>query len=165
MTEPEFASVSDKRKRDRMGGIAGGLALLSWIALAVLEVGGSNIGHSLVSRPERFFSNTTLHWPVVLLVLMTVVAEYAAARALIRSAGRPFLGQIAVLVLGAGLFCRFAMAALMPSDAGGYSVDTRPGGGPPAERRPPRWPPCAAAAWPGPPDRSSLPTEPRSSTS
>jgi polyhydroxybutyrate depolymerase len=124
MTEPGLANVADDRRRDRRGGIAGSLALLSWTALALLEVGGSNIGHSLASRPERFFSSTTLHWPVVLLVVVTVMAEYAVARALIRSAGRPFLGQIAVLVLGAGLFCRFAMAALLPSDAGGYSVDT-----------------------------------------
>ena len=124
MTGSSLESVVPGRTSHRPIGIAGILALLSWSVLALPEVGGSTIGHSLTSRPERFFSNSTLHWPVLLLVAVTVAAEYAAARALIRSAGRPFLGQVAVLVLGAGLFCRFAMAALLPSDAGGYSVDT-----------------------------------------
>ncbi len=108
----------------RIGGSAGLLAVIAWAALAALEVAGSNVGHSLTSRPERFFSNSSLHWPVVLLVSTTIVAELAVGSALILAAGRSRLAGLAAGLLGLALFSRLAMAILLPSDPGGYSVSS-----------------------------------------
>jgi polyhydroxybutyrate depolymerase len=124
MTAAGSVEATDSRRRASMGGPAGIVALFAWAILAALEIGGSNIGHSLTSRPERFFSNFTLHWPILLLVVVVLAAEYATVRAVIRAAGRSSFAVAAAAVLVAALVSRFAAAALLPSDAGGYSVDT-----------------------------------------
>jgi polyhydroxybutyrate depolymerase len=124
MTAPGFASEAGIRGRTPIGKVAGLVALVVWAALAVVEIGGSNIGHSLTSRPERFFSNSTLHWPIVLLVVAMLAAEFAAARSLVGAAGRSRFAVVAAAALVGALLSRFAMAVLLPSDVGGFSVDT-----------------------------------------
>ena len=124
MTGPGAANSVDHAGVERIAGSAGVLAMASWAALAAMEVAGSNGGHSLISRPERLFSNSTLHGPVILLVTVTVVAELIAARALLKGAGRSRLASIAGAALGLALLSRFTTAVMLPSLPGGYSVET-----------------------------------------
>jgi polyhydroxybutyrate depolymerase len=123
MTGSRLANVAEHRGQARFGGVAGVLAMIFWGAAAVLEIAGSNIGHSLISRPERLFSNEAWHWPVVLLVGATLAAEVVAARALIKAAGRSRLAGLAGLAFGLALLFRMATAAMLPSQPGGYSVE------------------------------------------
>jgi polyhydroxybutyrate depolymerase len=107
-----------------MAGVAGLVAPVVWTAAALLELAHANIGHSLISRPERFFSDSAWHWPLVLLVGATVLAELAAGLALVRSdGGRGWrLAGSAAAVLTAAVLSRLALALLLPGDPGGYSV-------------------------------------------
>ena len=124
MTRSGMGDGVDDGGIDRIGGIAGASALAIWAGLAALEIAGSNIGHSLVSRPERLFSNSTLHGPVVLLVAVMLIVELTAVRALIKAAGRSRLAGIAGAAVGLAFLSRFAMAEMLPSLPGGYSVET-----------------------------------------
>ena len=123
MTGSGLADVAGRHGRASGGGIAGVLALIAWAALTALEIAGSNIGHSLTSRPERLFSNEDWHWPIVALVLVVLAAELAAARALIKEVGRSRLAGTAGAVLGLAFLFRLATAAMLPSQPGGYSVE------------------------------------------
>lgn len=123
MTGSPLVNTAERHGQSRSGGIAGILAVIFWGAAATLEIAGSNIGHSLISRPERLFSNEAWHWPVVLLVGATLAAELVAARALIKAAGRSRLAGLAGLAFGLALIFRLATAAMLPSQPGGYSVE------------------------------------------
>jgi len=57
----------------RRAAIAGLAAPLAWAAAAILELLHANIGHSSMARPERLFSDSAWHWPIVALVVVTAV--------------------------------------------------------------------------------------------
>lgn len=105
---------------------AGLFAPAIWAAGAVIEVARSNVGHSLISRPERFFSDSAWHWPIALLIGVLVVAELAAGLALVAAAPPGRRGWRLAATTGAAIvfcgFVRFALALLLPSDPGGYTV-------------------------------------------
>jgi polyhydroxybutyrate depolymerase len=108
----------------RAAGIAGLAAPVAWAVVAALELARANIGHSLPARPERFFSDSAWHWPIVVMVAVMIAAELGATLGLLRSdgrSGRRLAGGIGAL-FGVALVARFAMALLLPSDPGGYSV-------------------------------------------
>ena len=123
MTGSPLVNVAERDYQAKIGGIAGILVVIFWGAAATVEVAGSNVGHSLISRPERLFSNEAWHWPVVLLVGATLAAELIAARALIKVAGRSRLAGFAGAAFGLALLFRLATAAMLPSQPGGYSVE------------------------------------------
>jgi polyhydroxybutyrate depolymerase len=103
---------------------AGLAAPVVWAALAAVEVVHANVGHSIISRPERLFSDSSWHWPVVALVVAMVAAQLAAGLALLAS--WPGRGRWAAAaggaLLGVAGMARLAMALLLPSDPHGYSV-------------------------------------------
>jgi hypothetical protein len=123
MTGSAPVNLAEPHGRATFGGIAGVLAVIFWGAAAALEIAGSNIGHSLISRPERLFSNEAWHWPLVLLVGAMLAAELAAARALLRTGGRSRFAGLAGLAFALALLFRLATAAMLPSQPGGYSVE------------------------------------------
>ena len=123
MSRSGLANGADHARLSTAARIAGLLAVIVWAALAALEVAGSNIGHSLISRPERLFSNEAWHWPIVALVLAVLAAELVAAQGLIKAAGRSRLAGLAGLTFGLALLFRLATAAMLPSQPGGYSVE------------------------------------------
>ncbi|MFI5259038.1 MAG: alpha/beta hydrolase family esterase [Candidatus Limnocylindrales bacterium] len=105
-------------------GIAGVLVPVFWAAGAAIEVARSNIGHSLISRPERFFSDSTFHWPLVFMVAGMVGASLIAGLTMVATTqprGRLLAGGCAAMLALAAI-ARVAMALLLPSDPGGYSV-------------------------------------------
>ena len=103
-------------------GIAGLLAPVVWALLAALELLHANIGHSIVSRPERLFSDSAWHWPIVALVAALLVCQLAAVAAVAAASPRRGLSLLAGMVLVPALAARFALALLLPSDPGGYTV-------------------------------------------
>jgi polyhydroxybutyrate depolymerase len=107
----------------RRAGMAGLAAPMVWAILAAVEVAHANIGHSIISRPERLFSNSDWHWPIVAvagaLVVYQLVAVAAAAAATEPRRGMTLLAGI---VLVPALAARIALALLLPSDPGGYTV-------------------------------------------
>jgi polyhydroxybutyrate depolymerase len=107
----------------RMPGLAGPAALLAWAAAAVLEVARSHVGHSLISRPERLFSDAAWHLPIVALVAAFAVLGLSSGLAAVRSA-RPgrVEGAVAGGLLLVAVAARVVVALLLPSDAGGYTV-------------------------------------------
>jgi polyhydroxybutyrate depolymerase len=113
---------SDDRRLTRIAGIAGLAAPIAWALVAGLELAHANIGHSIISRPERFFSDSAWHWPLVLAVVLMVAAQVTAALGLLRRvAGIALLG-LALVGIGAG---RVALALLLPSDPRGYTVSVQ----------------------------------------
>ena len=108
----------------RAAGIAGLLVPIAWAAGAAVEVAHANIGHSLISRPERFFSDSAWHWPLVLIVAAMVGGQLAAGLALHAEAGRSrsLLARGVGLAFGLAVAARLAMALLLPSDPHGYTV-------------------------------------------
>jgi polyhydroxybutyrate depolymerase len=102
--------------------MAGLAAPIVWAVLAAVEVAHANIGHSIISRPERFFSSSSWHWPVVALVAVMVACQLAAAIAAAAAQPRRRMTWLAGVVLVPALAARFAMAMLLPSDPGGYTV-------------------------------------------
>jgi polyhydroxybutyrate depolymerase len=77
----------------RAAAIAAIAAPAVWALVAALEVFHANIGHSITSRPERFFSDSAWHWPIVALVVAMVGCQLAAMVALAwmppRTSGSP----------------------------------------------------------------------------
>ncbi len=106
----------------RRAAIAGLAAPLAWAAAAILELLHANIGHSSMARPERLFSDSAWHWPIVALVVVTIVCQLAAGFALARTSRPSRLAVIAVGALTVAGLARVAMAGLLPSDPHGYSV-------------------------------------------
>jgi polyhydroxybutyrate depolymerase len=107
----------------RAAGIAGLLVPVVWAADAAVELVHANIGHSLISRPERFFSDSAWHWPLVLIVAAMVTAQLATGLGLLAET-RPSrrLSGGAGVVFGLAVTARLAMALLLPSDPHGYTV-------------------------------------------
>jgi polyhydroxybutyrate depolymerase len=110
----------------RAAGIAGLLVPVIWAASVAIEVARSNVGHSLISRPERFFSDSAWHWPIVLIVGAMVAAELAVGLALVTTTrsgrrGWRLAATTGALIVFCG-FARFALALLLPSDPGGYTI-------------------------------------------
>jgi polyhydroxybutyrate depolymerase len=119
MTGSTLNRPPDDRKLTRIAGVAGLMAPLAWALVAGLELAHANIGHSIVSRPERFFSDAAWHWPLALAVVAMVAAQMMAVVGLLRrTAARALLG-LALAGIAAG---RVAMALLLPSDPHGYTV-------------------------------------------
>jgi len=113
----------------RAAGIAGLLTPVAWAAAAVLELAHANIGHSLISRPERFFSDSAWHWPLVLIVAAMVAGQLAAGLALLAEAGPSRRASNSVgLAFGLAVTARLAMALLLPSDPHGYTVSAQAAG-------------------------------------
>ena len=108
----------------RAAALAGLLAPVAWATVAAIEVARANVGHSLISRPERFFSDSAWHWPLVFLVGAMLLVELAAGLRLVVSDARrrSLLAGCAALLLGLALGARFATAWLLPSDPHGYSI-------------------------------------------
>jgi polyhydroxybutyrate depolymerase len=106
------------------------LVPVAWAAAAVLELTHANIGHSLISRPERFFSDSAWHWPLVLIVAAMVAGQLAAGLAVLVKAGpsRSLLARGVGLAFGLGVTARLAMALLLPSDPHGYTVSAQAAG-------------------------------------
>jgi polyhydroxybutyrate depolymerase len=96
--------------------------MIAWAIVAVIEVGRSNVGHSLISRPERFFSDPTWHLPLVLAVAVMGLCEAAACLGLAVRAASPRLRLAALGPVPALLGFRLLLALQLPSDPGGYSV-------------------------------------------
>jgi polyhydroxybutyrate depolymerase len=119
-------STLENQARDpKLGsaGRAGLLVPLAWAIVVAIELAHANIGHSLISRPERFFSDSAWHLPLVVIVTVMAASQLAAGRALFAEAGlsRP-LSRGAGLAFGLALSVRVMMAALLPSDPNGYTV-------------------------------------------
>src|SRR5450830_1679767 len=91
----------------RAAGIAGLLVPVVWAAGAAVELAHANIGHSLISRPERFFSDSAWHWPLVLIVAAMVAGQLAAGLALLAEAGP----SRSLLARGVGLAFGLAVTA------------------------------------------------------
>ncbi|HEX7590661.1 MAG TPA: PHB depolymerase family esterase [Candidatus Limnocylindrales bacterium] len=108
----------------RAAGIAGLAAPVLWAIATAAEVARANIGHSIISRPERFFSDSAWHWPLVLLVAVMVGAQIAAMSALLVSDSRRRLSVAVVALFGVAGLARLALTLLLPSDPHGYSVST-----------------------------------------
>lgn len=111
----------------RAAGLAGILAPAIWLAVWLLELIHANVGRSIISRPERFFSDSAWHWPLVALVLALVAAEMAVARRLRQKGPPPWNWPEAHLVAALLIFaaiCRLAMALPLPSDPNGYTVSS-----------------------------------------
>src|SRR5664280_2146414 len=108
----------------RAAGIAGLLAPVGWAIVVAIELAHANIGHSLISRPERFFSDSAWHWPLVLIVVVMVAAQLAAGLAVLVKAGpsRSLLARGVGLAFGLAVSARLAMALLLPSDPHGYTI-------------------------------------------
>jgi len=133
----------------RAAAIAAIAALAAWGLVAALELLHANIGHSITSRPERFFSDSAWHWPIVALVVAMVGCQLAALGALARTSPRspgspqsPRLPQpaqspgsprsprsprdltatIEVAALVVASIARVGLALLLPSDPRGYSI-------------------------------------------
>jgi len=130
MIEPGLANVADDPRRD-----ASEASPAAWTSRLdrAGHAGGwrFDVGHSCLAA-RAVLQQHALHWPVLLLVRgdgRGGVRGRSSPHSLLRPA---VLGQIAVLVLARPL-CRFAMR-LLPSDAGGYSVDTMPPGVEPGDR-------------------------------
>jgi polyhydroxybutyrate depolymerase len=102
--------------------MAGLAAPMVWATLAAVEVAHANIGHSIISRPERLFSNSDWHWPIVAVVGVMVACQLAPAVAAAATGPRRGVTLLAGIVLVPALVARFAMALLLPSDPGGYTV-------------------------------------------
>ena len=116
--------------RDRrlvMAGRAGLLVPLLWAAAVAVELAHANIGHSLISRPERFFSDSAWHWPLVLIVAAMVAAQLATGLGLARKGWPqdwPDASGVGALLASAGIG-RVLMALLLPSDPHGYTVSAQ----------------------------------------
>jgi polyhydroxybutyrate depolymerase len=124
VTGPALKRPAGDPRFTRIAGIAGLIAPLAWVVVVVIELGHANIGHSLTSRPERFFSDSAWHWPLVLAVGVLVAAQLIASLGLLAawSGRRPV--AVAGALLGLAGFARFALAFLLPSDAHGYTVSS-----------------------------------------
>jgi polyhydroxybutyrate depolymerase len=106
----------------KAAGIAGLAAPALWAVAATIEVARANIGHSIVSRPERFFSDAAWHWPIVLLVVAMVAAQFAAVAGLHSSwLGRRAAVYAVAMMLPAAMF-RFLLPLGLPNDPRGYSI-------------------------------------------
>ena len=112
----------DDQRLTGIAGTAGVVAPLAWALVAGLELAHANIGHSIISRPERFFSASAWHWPLVLAVVVMVAAQVTAALGLLR---RGASGALLCLALTAAAAGRVAMALLLPSDPHGYTVSVQ----------------------------------------
>ena len=112
----------DDQRLTGIAGTAGVVAPLAWALVAGLELAHANIGHSIISRPERFFSDSAWHWPLVLAVVVMVAAQVTAALGLLR---RGASGALLCLALSAAAVGRVAMALLLPSDPHGYTVSVQ----------------------------------------
>jgi len=112
----------DRDRRLVMAARAGLLVPLLWAAAVAVELAHANIGHSLISRPERFFSDSAWHWPLVLIVAAMVAAQLAAGVALLVEAAPARSGHNVGRVFGLAIFVRLALALLLPSDPGGYTI-------------------------------------------
>jgi polyhydroxybutyrate depolymerase len=95
---------------------------MAWAIVAIVEVARSNIGHSLISRPERFYSDAAWHWPLVIAVAAMGVLEAAACLGLARRVTSSRLRWAALGPLPGLVAFRLLLATQMPSDPGGYSV-------------------------------------------
>jgi polyhydroxybutyrate depolymerase len=122
MTGSELEKPATDPRVTRIAGIAGLIAPVAWAVVVVVELAHAGIGHSLTARPERFFSDSAWHLPLVPAVGAMVVAQLAAALGLLAAwpPRRPAAVVGAVLGLAAG--SRLALALLLPSDTHGYSV-------------------------------------------
>jgi polyhydroxybutyrate depolymerase len=125
MTESELEKPATDPRLTRIAGIAGLIAPVVWAVVVVVELAHASIGHSLTARPERFFSDSAWHVPLVLAVGAMVVAQLAAALGLLAAwpPRRPAAVVGALLGLAAG--ARFALALLLPTDPHGYSVSAQ----------------------------------------
>ncbi|HEX7490818.1 MAG TPA: PHB depolymerase family esterase [Candidatus Limnocylindrales bacterium] len=122
MSESESGTAA-RGRWTRAARIAGLAAPVLWAVTATIEVARANIGHSIISRPERFFSDATWHWPIVLLVAATVAAQVVAISGLHSARlGRRAAIYGGATILPAAMF-RLLMAIALPSDAHGYSID------------------------------------------
>ena len=122
MTESLPGGQAAHRMFARAMAAAGLAAPIAWAAVAALELAHANIGHSIISRPERFFSDAAWHWPLVLLVAVMIGAQLIAmSRLIARWPGRRPVSLIFVLFSLAAI-ARLAMALLLPTDPNGYSV-------------------------------------------
>ena len=104
-------------------GRAGLLVPVLWAVVVAVELAHANIGHSLISRPERFFSDSAWHWPLVLIVAAMVAAQLAAGLAVMAESGQSRrLSGGSGLLLSLAVVARLALALLLPSDPHGYTV-------------------------------------------
>jgi len=124
MTRSAPAIAADHPRLTRAAGVAGLLTPILWAIVVAIELAHANIGHSIIARPERFFSDSAWHWPLVLAVGALAAAELAAGLALVARIGLPGrrLAAGAAALVGLAWVARFAMTLLLPSDPGGYTV-------------------------------------------
>jgi polyhydroxybutyrate depolymerase len=109
-------------KSARIAGRAGLTTPILWAIAAAIEVAHANVGHSIISRPERFFSNSDWHAPVVAVVAAMVLYQLVTVAASVAAAPRRRPALIAATLFVVAAAARSALALLLPSDANGYTV-------------------------------------------
>jgi polyhydroxybutyrate depolymerase len=122
MTTLPYERPNRRIRLFRVAAFAGVAAPFVWAAAVGLELVHANLGHSIISRPERFFSDSAWHWPIVALVAITVACQLTAAIAAAAAVPRRRIAMLAGIALVPALLSRLAMALLLPSDPGGYTV-------------------------------------------
>jgi polyhydroxybutyrate depolymerase len=93
-----------------------------WAVAVAAEIAHADVGHSLIARPERFFSDAAWHWPLVLLVAMMTAAQLVAGIGLLADAARSPWGHRVGRILGLAVFTRLVLALLLPTDPHGFTV-------------------------------------------
>jgi polyhydroxybutyrate depolymerase len=102
--------------------MAGLATPILWAIATAIEVAHANIGHSIISRPERFFSTSDWHWPIVAVVGAMVLYQFVAVAGAVAAAPQRRPALIAATVFVVAAASRVALALLLPSDANGYTV-------------------------------------------
>jgi hypothetical protein len=65
MSGSAFEGSAHNPRFTRIAGIAGLVAAVAWAVVVIMELAHASIGHSLTARPERFFSDSAWHLPLV----------------------------------------------------------------------------------------------------
>jgi polyhydroxybutyrate depolymerase len=117
-------ATAGNRKFIRFAAAAGLAAPIAWAAVAAMELAHANIGHSIIARPERLFSDAAWHWQIVAAVAVMGAAQLIAVVGLHAS----WLGRRAAIPAGAVMLAatmnRFLLAIALPSDPHGYSISS-----------------------------------------
>ncbi len=122
MTRNMPAWIADHPNLARIAGAAAIAAPIVWAAVVAVELAHANIGHSIIARPERFFSDSAWHLPLVLLVTAMAGCAGIAVASLTHGERGRVLAVLTAAVLAGGLAARLGLALLLPSDPHGYTV-------------------------------------------
>lgn len=125
MSGSAFEGPAHGPRLTRIAGIAGLVAAVAWAVVMIMELAHASIGHSLTARPERFFSDSAWHLPLVLMVGAMVATQLIAGLGLLAAWPERRAAALVGAVLGLAAGARFALALLLPSDPHGYTVSSQ----------------------------------------